>query len=106
MTKLLENSLGYFQTCQIGNSKSRVGLLSLLEEKENYTMEEVFGDIDNELFTLEEALSYLEITESEFEELLISGGHCVAGEFKKSQKYKVKLIQSLDTKGWMLDEES
>ena len=69
MTKLLENSLGYFQTCQIGNSKSRVGLLSLLEEKENYSMEEVFGDIDNELFTLEEALSYLEITESEFKRI-------------------------------------
>ena len=50
------------------SSGSKQGSFSA--RKEDFTYEEVFGDLTNAEFTTEEALSYMEITEEEFLKLL------------------------------------
>ena len=45
----------------------------------------------------------MDITETEFFELLMESGNCQSGKFDKRQKFSVKFIQSIDPEKWILD---
>ena len=72
-------------------------------EDEVFTHEEVFGDIAIGQFSLEDALDILEISESEFQELLDSRGFCLKEGFDRNGKFPVGWISALDTHKWILD---
>ena len=61
-----DNSIGY-QQFGINKTKEEGSLTQLHEG--NFMLEEVFGGILDEDFTLEEALEFMDVTESEFLEL-------------------------------------
>ena len=72
-------------------------------KKKYYTYEEVFGDIVIQPFTLKDALAILQITESEFQEQLYSGGFCKKENFDREGVFPVEWIVALDTQKWSVD---
>ena len=83
------------------NAKSKP--VSILDDEEVYTHEEVFGEVVINPFSLEDALDILEISEAEFQEQLDSRGFCPKEDFDRNGKFPVGWIRALDTHKWILD---
>ena len=94
-----DNSIGYQQ---FGTTETKEeGPLTQLREG-NFTFEEVFGGIPDEDITLEETLEFLDVTESEFLELLIASGNCSSGKLENNQTYSTELIFAIDPGKWKI----
>ena len=98
LAKHADSSIDYQQ---FGTNKAKEDGSSLLR-KGNFTLEEVFGGIPDEDFTLEEALEFMDVTESEFLELLIKSGNCSSGKLEKDQTYSTELIFAIDPGKWKI----
>ena len=99
LAKRADSSIGY-QQFGTTKTKEEVPLTRLREG--NFTLEEVFGGIPDEDFTLEEALEFMDVTESEFLELLIASGNCSSGKLEKNQTYSTELIFAIDPGKWKI----
>ncbi len=61
-----------------------------------YTLEDLYGDVVNSSYTLEEALEILEITESKFKERSLDRGFCTADEFNNIKEFPFKWVWYID----------
>ena len=73
----------------------------LIQKEENRTVidKSAEGEVVN-TFTQEEALEYMDITETEFLELLIETGNCPTGKLDKNRVYPKELIFKIDPEKW------
>ena len=70
-----------------------------LVQMEEKTVRVEEGEIENS-YTHEEALEYMDISESEFLELLIESRNCPTGILDKKRIYPRELISEIDPKKW------
>ena len=103
MTRITKNAVESNDFARFSLSGLLNKVLTFFMRKETYTYEEVFGGIKCDHLTLEESLRYLEISESEFRELLESSDYPTPVKFDKQQKFPTELILSFDTGNWMED---
>ena len=87
----------------VGLPNTKVKPTPIFNEKEVYTHEEVFGDVNIEQFSLEDALEILDFSEAEFREQLDARGFCQTKDFDKNGKFPVEWISALDTLKWIVD---
>ena len=84
-------------------SNSEVKQLSQYEIDPEIPLSEIFAGVDDEGFTHDEALEFMDITESEFFELLMKSGNCPSGKLDKNRIYSRELIFEIDPEKWILD---
>ena len=71
------------------------------KEEKKATVDEIAeGEIEN-IYTHEQALEYMGITESEFLELLIESENCPSGKLDKNRIYPKELIFEIDPEKWV-----
>ena len=71
------------------------------KEEVGETVDEAVEALDSNYYTHEQALAHMDITESEFLELLIETGNCPSGKLEKKQMYPVELIFEIDPEKWI-----
>ena len=75
--------------------------LPLAQKEENgVAVDEVTKDVIENGYTQKEALEFMDITETEFLELLIESGNCPSGKLDKSRRYPKELILKIDPGKW------
>ena len=97
LAKRVDHSIGYWHA---NYSKVQQTPTSIQREENKLTLDEIFDEVIREGFTLDEALEFMDITESEFLELLKKSGNCPSGKLDKSQKYSTELILKIDPGKW------
>ena len=73
-------------------SNSEVKQLSQFEIDPEIPLSEIFAGVDDEGFTHDEALEFMDITETEFLELLMESGNCPLGKLDKNRKQIHQLV--------------
>ena len=81
-------------------SNSEVKQLSQYEIDPEIPLSEIFAGVDDEGFTHDEALEFMDISETEFLELLIESRNCPSGILDKTRIYPRELISEIDPKKW------
>ena len=61
-----------------------------------YTLEEIYGDVVHNTYTLEEALKILKFSKSEFQEELVENRFCTAEEFDRIEKFPFLWLRVID----------
>ena len=61
-----------------------------------YTLEELYGDVVHNTYTLDEALKILEISKSELREQLIESRYCTAEEFSSIKEFPFEWLWAID----------
>ena len=61
-----------------------------------YTLEELYGDVIYNTYTLEEALKILEISKSELREQLVDARYCTAEEFDGIKEFPFEWLWAID----------
>ena len=84
-------------------SNSEVKQLSQFEVDPDIPLSEIFAGVVDDGFTHDEALEFMDITESEFFELLMKSGNCPTGKLDKNRIYSRELIFEIDPEKWILD---
>ncbi len=75
--------------------------LPLAQKEENeVAVDEVTKDVIENGYTQKEALEFMDITGTEFLELLIESGNCPSGKLDKGRVYPRELISEIDPKKW------
>ena len=70
------------------------------KEEKGTVVDEVTKDVIENGYTQKEALEFMDITETEFLELLIESGNCPSGKLDKNRVYPKELIFEIDPKKW------
>ena len=74
----------------------------LFQKEENkVVVDEVNKEVIENGLTHEQALAYMEITETEFLELLVETGNCPSGKLDKKRIYSKELIFEIDPEKWV-----
>ena len=74
----------------------------LVQREENVVAtDEVTENVVENGLTHEQALAYMELTETEFLELLIETGNCPSGKLDKNRIYPKELIFEIDPEKWV-----
>ena len=84
------------------SSNSKVNRLSQMEIDPEIPLSEIFAGVVDDGFTHDEALEFMDITESEFLELLMESGNCPSGKLDKNRIYSTKLIFDIDPEKWII----
>ena len=84
-------------------SNSEVKQLSQFEIDPDIPLSEIFDGVVDDGFTHDEALEFMDISETEFLELLIESGNCLSGKLDKNRIYSTELIFEIDPEKWILD---
>ena len=61
-----------------------------------YTLEEIYGDVVHNTYTLEEALKILKFSKSEFQEELVENRFCTAEEFDSIKEFPFLWLRVID----------
>ena len=83
-------------------SNSEVKQLSQFEIDPEIPLSEIFDGVVDDGFTHDEALEFLDITETEFLELLKESGNCPWGKLDKTRIYSTELIFEIDPEKWII----
>ena len=89
MTHTTQDTVASFNFQQVANSNSKVKKHSPEEIDGEKPLSEIYAEINNEGYTHDNALEFMDITESEFLELLKESGNCPSGKLDKTE-YKVQ----------------
>ena len=88
---------------QVTTLNTKVNQLSQEEIDGEKPLSEIFAGFPDEGFTHDEALEFMDITETEFFELLMKSGNCPSGKLDKNRIYSRELIFEIDPEKWILD---
>ena len=97
LAKRAEKSVGFEP---INRPKVQLTSPVVLRENEDSTVDEIFIGLSEEGFTHNEALEFMEVSESEFLELLVESGNCPSGKLDKNRIYPTELIFEIDPGKW------
>ena len=103
MSQLAKNIAGSDEFSQAASNDVKAKSPSIDMQKGDLTLKEAFSEINIDWWTLDEALSFLEISVTEFRKKAISNGFCSSKDFDKYQKFPFSLIRALDNGHWMID---
>ena len=85
MTQTTQDTVESSNFQQVANPNSKVKQLSPEEIDGEKPLSDIFAEINNEGHTHDEALEFMDITESKFLELLKNSGNCPSGKLDKTE---------------------
>ncbi len=103
MSRLTKKIVGSGEFSHVAPVGVKARSPSIDMQKGDLTLKVAFSDINIDWWTLDEALSFLEISVTEFRKKAISNGFCSSKDIDKYQKFPFSLIRALDNGHWMID---